>query len=455
MQAGRPTLPGSDIPIMFDNGNGLNFNIPGMGGMNPSGGMGTQGVQNIMPPMSLFNDPNTIPVDHAGMTDTAFIPGAGDAGVNPTTGFDPNSLMNPNPNSTINPNAGNSGVPGLTTGAGGFLGNTDIPALTKQLDEIFGKGMGGAIVNSITNQYHPEIAQALIAAMQPALTQGRNNIRESFGASGGSGGSPLALGLSNFESQATLGENEILANAWQQAQNNSTGILQSLLRPAEAFEANKSSVFDQISNVMKILSGLGLTGGEAGGSIGKILQDLLKKVTGQKGGSPAGGPQQGPSTGGSQGQGGYKSFPITDRSIIGNPSGDTFQQWLDQIANGNLDIGVPFQGDTGIIGATPWDGSNPGFSDPNNPLAGIFGNDVTPMPTQGGNDDPLGLGTGSFDPFGSGGLDNSANSNNNMGIDPGLWNFFESNGYDPYYAGGENWDLGDMFSGLGDLGGGD
>lgn len=134
------------------------------------------------------------------------------------------------------------------TGTGGDatkgLGGTDIYSLLGKdpktgntqnfagLDKALRKaGYSGGIAALLTSflqngaGFNPQVAQALINAMQPSIQRGQENIMEQFSAMGNRFGSPAAVGLGDFMSQVNLNIGQIFAGMYEQAVTNYMDIL--------------------------------------------------------------------------------------------------------------------------------------------------------------------------------------------------------------------------------------
>ncbi len=73
--------------------------------------------------------------------------------------------------------------------------------------------------------YSPQVAQAMIAALQPSIQQGQANLLESFSAEGLRSSSPAAYGLASFDSQVTLDEGQILSQLYEQSVQNYMNVI--------------------------------------------------------------------------------------------------------------------------------------------------------------------------------------------------------------------------------------
>jgi len=83
--------------------------------------------------------------------------------------------------------------------------------------------------------FNPQVAQALINAMQPQIERGTENIAEQFSALGGRFSSPAAVGLGDFESQVNLNMDQIFAQLYEQSINDYLTILTGAGKKAPTF----------------------------------------------------------------------------------------------------------------------------------------------------------------------------------------------------------------------------
>ncbi len=149
---------------------------------------------------------------------------------------------------------------GLNIGSG--LGdNQDFQKMLKW--EGYGRQGASAIANFLAGGagFNPEVAQSLIAAMQPQIASGQANLLEQFSSMGLRGGSPAALGLAGYNAQTNLGVGEIFSQMYEQSVQNYINTLLNVTTP------QKGGGF---------LGGLGsLLGGLGGGQgIGSLLGTL-------------------------------------------------------------------------------------------------------------------------------------------------------------------------------------
>lgn len=112
----------------------------------------------------------------------------------------------------------------------GFGGGTNNPLhdLTKAFQKAgFSSGIGGELANFLMSGagFNPDVANALIAAMQPQIQRGEADIMEQFSGMGLRGGSSAAVGLGDYMSQVQLNEGQIWANLYEDSVKNYMGVL--------------------------------------------------------------------------------------------------------------------------------------------------------------------------------------------------------------------------------------
>lgn len=118
----------------------------------------------------------------------------------------------------LGPGAGGTN-PGTGSGAFGFTGSD----LASSIQASGVKGGAGTALADFLNTgagYSPQVAQALIAAMQPQIAAGRANTMEQFGATGQADSSVAALGLADYNSQTNLAVGQLLSGLYEQSVQN-------------------------------------------------------------------------------------------------------------------------------------------------------------------------------------------------------------------------------------------
>jgi hypothetical protein len=131
---------------------------------------------------------------------------------------------------------------GTLSGSGGQSLDSVIKALKKT-------GMPGGIA-ALLGQFlksgagfNPQVAQALINAMQPQIERGTENIVEQFSAMGNRFGSPAATGLADFEGQVQLDIGQIFAQLYEQSVTNYLSVLMGAGKKAPTFGSQFSGAF--------------------------------------------------------------------------------------------------------------------------------------------------------------------------------------------------------------------
>lgn len=105
--------------------------------------------------------------------------------------------------------------------------------------------------------FNPEVANALIASMQPQVERGTASILEQFGSMGLRGGTPAAVGLGDFLGQVNLNEGQIFAQLYEQSVQNYMNVLMGAKKPT--------------TNTMAGLGSLMGGAGQLGQGIGSII----------------------------------------------------------------------------------------------------------------------------------------------------------------------------------------
>lgn len=160
-------------------------------------------------------------------------------------GGDPNALLSAL--SGLNIGDSSAGPFPYTQASQGFH-NAGYPnAIAGLLSAFLGGGAG----------FSPQVAASMIAALQPSIAQGQANIMEQFGSQGLSSGSPAAIGLAGFDSQATLDEGQILSNLYEQSVQNYMNVLLSGKKSAS-----------EMGGVGALAGGIGQLAGGLGSLVG-------------------------------------------------------------------------------------------------------------------------------------------------------------------------------------------
>lgn len=128
------------------------------------------------------------------------------------------------------------------TGSGGTTTNPELNNLSSgfanpdgkdslhDFQRAYGDGPGQMLYQMMTQGlFNPQVAQAMIAAMQPQINRGLTSVESAFGAEGARFSSSAQIGVGDYESQAVLGENQVLANMYQQDQTEQLQLLESMM----------------------------------------------------------------------------------------------------------------------------------------------------------------------------------------------------------------------------------
>ena len=240
--------------VPYSNPAGKNQTSPSIGV--PTSGAGATKTSGPMPVTS------PIAVSGAG-TSNPFIPAPG-AGTTPGV---PSGV--PMTGTTSVPNVG-----GLTDSTANVSGTTG--ALQKQLTDIYGKGVGGALASLLSGMSGSDskVLQEYIASLQPQFAKSQADLGASLGAGGVSPNSSVAaLGEANLKAQEDAliaGESGQLTLGQEQL---TSGILGSEQGAASKEVASSGwDVFGQVMGGLGNLAGSVISaGGEAGG-----LKNLFK-----------------------------------------------------------------------------------------------------------------------------------------------------------------------------------
>jgi len=198
--------------------------IPG-GYSNPSGNNMSQGQGAAM---SSGITPGALPSPN-GMTPGA-VTGTGGGG---GTAFPANGTTS----TTATP-----GLASLNSGFGSSMSPTQLSSFIKGLDATYGVGQGTLIANMLTQGlFNPQVAQALINAMQPNIERGLVSTEGAFAGEGARFSSSAQIGVGDYESQATLGENQVLANLFTQDQQMQLNLLEQTNPAVQQTIANENS----------------------------------------------------------------------------------------------------------------------------------------------------------------------------------------------------------------------
>ena len=226
-----------------------------------------------------------IPGGNIGGTNMA-IPGVGGSST-PAMGGASNPLIPSYPGGTASPTTTNfpantgggdpsgllSALSGLNIGAGIGPGGPNQPgtyadALRGSFAKAgFGNPLAALIVQFLQGGagFNPQVAQAMLAALQPQIQRGQANIMEQFGGAGLTSSSPAAIGLGDFLSQATLDEGQILSSMYEQSVQDYMNVLMAGRKPTSSQGGIGGMIGGLLSGGGDIMSGLGALGVGGGG----------------------------------------------------------------------------------------------------------------------------------------------------------------------------------------------
>lgn len=162
----------------------------------------------------------------------------------------PNAAAFPFPaNGSGDPNSMLGDLSGLNIGGMiGGVGSDWYKAIQNSFHKAgYGNGLAALMSGFLANGagFNPQVANAMIAALQPQLQRGQANIMEQFGSMGLRNSSPAAIGLGDFNSQAVLNEGQILSQMYEQSVQN---YMQMMLAGKEP--EHKSSVGAMIGGIL-------------------------------------------------------------------------------------------------------------------------------------------------------------------------------------------------------------
>jgi len=129
------------------------------------------------------------------------------------------------PGGAMPANAGPYGATAATT-AGQQFGGLSGPMSAKEsknfqsiLNKAFGKGMGDMMFHFIQSGagFNPQMLNNLLAAMQPGIERGEEDVMEQFSATGNRFGSPAGVGLGDYLSRVQLNQGQIIEQFYNDA----------------------------------------------------------------------------------------------------------------------------------------------------------------------------------------------------------------------------------------------
>ena len=171
-------------------------------------------------------------------------------------------------------------APGLQNLNSGF-GTSEPSSVLQDLREAYGAGTGDMLAQMLTQGlFNPQVAQALIAAMQPNIERGLVGTEGAFAGEGARFSSSAQIGVGDYESQATLGENQILANMYQQDQAEQLQLLESVMPTLHQERADSGGgVLGDVLGGLEIAGGVAAAPFTGGLSLG-LIPSGVKTITG-------------------------------------------------------------------------------------------------------------------------------------------------------------------------------
>lgn len=228
----------------------LNFDPSQMAGLNP--GANTSGQPgSTLGPMTTSGT--------LGNTSSPFVP-------SPTTGTNMPAYSSP-----YAPSGATAGLAGLAPGAGGSAFGR--PGGIAQQDDLArgfqAAGMPGGVGTTAAQflqsgaGFNPQVAQALIAALQPQIAKGQANIMEQFGNKGLGLSSPAALGLGDYLAQTNLDVGTLLSGMYEQSVND----YMQVLGMGKAQPKQGGGILGALGSLLGGLGGASTSGGTLSGEL--------------------------------------------------------------------------------------------------------------------------------------------------------------------------------------------
>lgn len=161
------------------------------------------------------------------------------------------------PESSLSPFSSSSSLSSLSSGFDSLGGGTQYSSnIYNLLGKAYGQGTGQMLGNILTQGlFNPTVANAMLAAMQPGINQGETNLMDQFGSEGARFGSAASIGLGNYLSQADLNENEVLAQMYENAQNEQIGVLENVLPTIHQERADEGGWLNDLVGGLETIGG--------------------------------------------------------------------------------------------------------------------------------------------------------------------------------------------------------
>lgn len=227
-------------------------------------------------------------------------------GASPNLGFNFPAYGSPSP---VGPsyNVGSftgTNLAGLNSGLGFAYGQGYGTDLYNRLGKAYGRGAGQLIGNILSGGlYNPQVAAAYLNAQQPGIARGEAGILGAFGDAGARFSSAAALGLGDYESQVQLNQQQMLAQLYQNAQQEELGLLTGVLPTLHQERANQGSWLNDLVGGLEIAGGIVGAPFTGGLSLGMIPAGISQITGSGRGGGASAAPVM-------PGMTGYGGVPI-------------------------------------------------------------------------------------------------------------------------------------------------
>lgn len=137
----------------------------------------------------------------------------------------------------ISPQAG----AGFTGSLQDLVKGFEASGMTRQTASLLAQFlMGGA-------GYNPQVANALIAQMQPSIQQGTESLMEQFSAEGNRFGSPAAYGLGSYNAQTNADIGSMLSQLYEESVSNYMDVLMGM--PSQNNTASTGDILSSVANM--------------------------------------------------------------------------------------------------------------------------------------------------------------------------------------------------------------
>jgi hypothetical protein len=153
------------------------------------------------------------------------------------------------------------------------------------LGKAYGKGPGQLLGNMITKGlFNPQVAQALMNAMEPTIQRGFQDVLGAFGSEGARFSSSAQIGAGDYMSQARLGQEAQLANIYQQDVGMQLQLLENVLPSIQKERANSGGWLNTLIGGLEAVGGVVAAPFTGGASLALTAQGLGQLSGGHGGG---------------------------------------------------------------------------------------------------------------------------------------------------------------------------